>query len=52
MFSMLPCRCSAPVMKFSFTKIASVQPATLLKIPPNEIFKDIENNNGTPCFIE
>ena len=23
-----------------------------LKVPGNEFFKDIDNNNGTSCFIE
>ena len=57
----LPCSCSATVIKFPekihvkglpFTKVPSLQPATLLKIPGNEFSEDICNNNGTSCFIE
>ena len=38
--------------EFTFTKFASFQPATLLKILPNDFFKDIGHNNRTPCFNE
>ena len=51
------CNCNEIPRKISvkgltFTKVASLQLATLSKIPGNEFFKDIDNNNGTSCFIE
>ena len=39
-------------MKIPCKKVASPQSATLLKISPNEFFKDIDHYNGTPCFKE
>ena len=41
-----------PAKEFAFTKVANLQHAALLKIPPNEFFKDIDHNNRTPCFKE
>ena len=52
------CTCNEIPWKISvtgltFSKFASKPSAwTLLKIPLNEFFKDINNNNGTPCFEE